>query len=474
MISLTNISNIYFIGIGGIGMSALARYFNSQGKKVSGYDKTPSPLTNQLKKEGIEITFDDSIETLDKAADLVVYTPAIPSNHLQFNWYKNKNYQVHKRSVVLGAITQNKFTIAVAGSHGKTSVSSMIAHLLVEMGYNTTAFLGGITKNYNSNYVRGNENSTLKIKEHKGDTEIIVVEADEFDRSFLTLHPNIAVLTSIDTDHLDIYGSFENIQKEFFAFIKQVSGELIAHKNIDIPKEVIKKYINYSLIDVSADFHILNYKVKEGSQYFDLAFNFVDTIFESFKLNIGGTHNAENMLAALTVLDYVIIYEIGNIEVQIEKLRKAVATFKGIKRRFDIQVVNDNYIYIDDYAHHPEEIKALLNSIKVLYPTKNIVAIFQPHLFSRTQDLCSDFAEQLSKADEVLLLPIYPARELPIEGVTSHLILDKIQADKKAIVEKQDLLAVVKKMPKNSVVLTIGAGDIDRFVEPIKDILANE
>lgn len=474
MISLSKISNIYFIGIGGIGMSALARYFNSLGIKVSGYDKTPSPLTNQLKNEGIDISFDDSIDTLDIDADLVVYTPAIPSNHLQYNWYKNKNYQLHKRSVVLGAITQNKFTIAVAGSHGKTSVSSMIAHLLVEMGYNTTAFLGGITKNYNSNYVRGNENSTLKIKEYKGDTEIIVVEADEFDRSFLTLHPNIAVLTSIDTDHLDIYGSFENIQKEFFAFIKQVNGELIAHRNIDIPKEVIKKHINYSLKDTTANFHTLNYTIKNGSQFFDLAYSFIDTIFENFKLNIGGTHNAENMLAALTALDYVINYEKGNIDVQIEKLRKAVSTFKGIKRRFDIQLAINNYIYIDDYAHHPEEIKALLTSVQLLFPKKNIVAIFQPHLFSRTQDLCAEFAEQLSKADDVILLPIYPARELPIEGVTSHIILDKINTKNKKVVEKEDLLNELKKVKKGSVVLTIGAGDIDRFVEPIKEILANE
>ncbi|MCB9226269.1 MAG: UDP-N-acetylmuramate--L-alanine ligase [Chitinophagales bacterium] len=452
--SLTNISNIYFIGIGGIGMSALARYFNSQGKKVSGYDKTPSPLTNQLKLEGINITFDDSIETLDKDADLVVYTPAIPANHLQFNWYKNKNYQLHKRSVVLGAITQNKFTIAVAGSHGKTTVSSMIAHILNEAG-GCTAFLGGIASNFGSNYI------------HTSD-KYVVVEADEYDRSFMTLEPNIAVITAIDSDHLEIYGSLKNIENEFIAFTNKIvkGGTLFLNeKYLHIKNRLTNNFALKSYGYKTSNNAVLKeFKVENNEFHFSVAVEKEN--IENIKAKFGGVHNLENATVAIAVCK-----ELGIAD---EKIKKALYTFKGIKRRFDIQLTNDDYVYIDDYAHHPEEIKALLNSIKVLYPTKNIVAIFQPHLFSRTQDLCADFAEQLSKADEVLLLPIYPARELPIEGVTSTIILNKVNAKRKRIVEKQDLLAVVKNLPKDSVVLTIGAGDIDRFVEPIKEILANE
>lgn len=454
MISLTNISTIYFIGIGGIGMSALARYFNSQGKKVSGYDKTPSPLTNQLKLEGIAITFEDSIDTLSEDADLVVYTPAIPANHLQFNWYKNKGYQLQKRSVVLGAITQNKFTIAIAGSHGKTTVSSMIAHILNEAG-GCTAFLGGIASNFGSNYI------------HTSD-KYVVVEADEYDRSFMTLLPNIAVVTAIDSDHLEVYGSLQNIENEFVVFTNKIekNGTLFLNENYTHIKQKLDKHFQLKTYGYNSNNNAIlkEYKVENGKFVFSVEVN--GNTIDGIKANFGGVHNLENATVAIAVCKQLGIAD--------QAIKQAIYSFQGIKRRFDKQVETQNYVYIDDYAHHPEEIKALLNSINVLYSNKNVVAIFQPHLFSRTQDLCSDFAQQLSKANHVILLPIYPARELPIEGVTSSLILDKVKANKKEIVEKENLLDAVKSLPKRSVVLTIGAGDIDRFVEPIKEILANE
>jgi len=450
-ITYQNINNIYFLGIGGIGMSALARYFNANGKNVKGYDKTPSPLTDKLIAEGIEICFEDDINLLDKETDLVVYTPAIPKDHKQYHWYLDNKYEVRKRSYVLGLITQDTFCIAVAGSHGKTTVSSMIAHILNET-IGCTAFLGGIVNNFESNYINSN-------------SEIVVVEADEYDKSFMTLKPNIAVVTSVDTDHLDIYGSFENIVKEFrdFARLLGKDGVLIEHSSIehlDLNTEV--STLSYGLEEGQVE--IITYDIEDGKYYFDVDFFFEEIL--GFELALPGTHNMENALAAIAVAK--------SMEIKNEDIVKALASFKGIYRRFEKRVETENLVYIDDYAHHPNEVKALLNSVKEMYPESEVTAIFQPHLFSRTKDLALEFAEQLSLADQVVLMPIYPARELPMEGVTSSLILDKVSHKNKQIVEKEELLDFVKKNikpNKKQVILTIGAGDIDRFINPITDLL---
>jgi len=440
------LNNIYFIGIGGIGMSALARYFNANGKKVTGYDKTPSPLTKKLEAEGIEIHFEDNIELLDKNADLVVYTPAIPKDQKILSWYKNNDFNLQKRSQVLGMLTQDMYCIAVAGSHGKTTISSMIAHILNET-IGCTAFLGGIVTNFGSNYINSNN-------------KIVVVEADEYDRSFMTLRPDITIITSIDTDHLDIYGNYENILKEFkeFSRLNAEDGLLIANHSVeDLKLNEKTTQVSYG-ID-KGDIQVENYRIENGKYFFDV--NFGEDTIKNFELNLAGKHNVENAVSAIIVAKTLNISD--------EEIRKSLASFKGIYRRFEKRAENENTIYIDDYAHHPNEVKALLNSVKELYPNKKIVAIFQPHLFSRTKDLAEDFAEHLSLADEVLLLPIYPAREKPMKGVTSKLILKNIQI-KAEIIEKEDLINKIKEISNeklDKVILTIGAGDIDRFIQPI-------
>lgn len=451
-ITYQNINKIYFLGIGGIGMSALARYFHANGKTVKGYDKTPSPLTEKLVAEGIEICFEDDINLLDKETDLVVYTPAIPKDSKQFNWFVENKYEVRKRSYVLGLITQDTFCIAVAGSHGKTTVSSMIAHILNET-IGCTAFLGGIVNNFQSNYINSNN-------------EIVVVEADEYDRSFMTLKPNITVITSVDTDHLDIYGSLENIVKEFrdFARLLDKNGVLIEHSSIehlDLNTEVSS--LSYGLEE--GQIEIITYDIENGKYYFDVDFFFEEIL--GFELALPGTHNMENALAAIAVAK--------SMDIKNEDIIKALASFKGIYRRFEKRVETDNIVYIDDYAHHPNEVKALLSSINEMYPESEVTAVFQPHLFSRTKDLATEFAEQLSMADCVVLLPIYPARELPMEGVSSSLILELVTKSNKQIVEKENLLNFIKnniKPNQKQVILTIGAGDIDRFVNPITDLIS--
>jgi len=447
MKDFNNISTVYFLGIGGIGMSALARYFNAKGVKVVGYDKTSSALTDTLIEEGIAIHFEDSVAQLIPNAEMVIYTPAIPKDNVQMNWYLDNGFTLYKRSQILGLISQNHFCIAVAGSHGKTTVSSMIAHILNEAG-GCTAFLGGIASNYNSNYINTSD-------------KYMVVEADEFDRSFLTLSPNIAVITSIDTDHLEVYGSLENIEQEFIHFTDKIldEGSLILNEHYKHIEGKVKegiKILNYGHAQQN-DYNLASYKAIEGEFYFTVLTKENEEI--QFMANFGGIHNLENATAAIAVCK-----EIG---IANELIQKAVASFKGIKRRFEKHVDNSNCIYIDDYAHHPEEIKALIHSVKFLYPNKQILAVFQPHLFSRTKDLQLEFAEELSKADELILLPIYPARELPMEGVSSDLILQLVTLEKKAIVEKDKLLATIKEGAKGRVILTIGAGDIDRFVNPL-------
>lgn len=446
------INNVFFIGIGGIGMSAIARFFNANGKTVKGYDKTPSPLTAQLQKEGISICFEDSVETLDKNTDLVVYTPAIPNTHQQLNWYKTNNYEVKKRSEVLGWISQDMFCIAVAGSHGKTTVSSMIAHLLNET-IGCTAFLGGIANNFKSNYINSGQ-------------EIVVVEADEYDRSFLTLQPNISIITSIDSDHLDIYGNFENIVKEFRAFaqLNATDGTLILNQKVK--DYSLNKRIKNEIYALENETICLQKSgIIEGQYQFDV--NYKGEIIQGFKLPMAGLHNVENALAAISVCK---ILGIKN-----EAIKTALANFKGIYRRFEKRAEKENVIYIDDYAHHPNEVNALLFSVSKMYPNAEINVVFQPHLFSRTKDLATEFAEALSQANEVVLLPIYPARELPIKNVSSQLILDKIKSENKQILAKEEiekwLEEKIKNIEKKQIILTVGAGDIDRLVPSIANII---
>lgn len=446
------INNVFFIGIGGIGMSAIARFFNANGKTVKGYDKTPSPLTAQLQKEGISICFEDSVETLDKNTDLVVYTPAIPNTHQQLNWYKANNYEVKKRSEVLGWISQNMCCIAVAGSHGKTTVSSMIAHLLNET-IGCTAFLGGIANNFKSNYINSGQ-------------EIVVVEADEYDRSFLTLQPNISIITSIDSDHLDIYGNFENIVKEFRAFaqLNATDGTLILNQKVK--DYSLNKRVKNEIYALENEIICLQKsEIVEGQYQFDV--NYKGETIQGFKLPMAGLHNVENALAAISVCK--------TLGIKNEAIKTALANFKGIYRRFEKRAEKENVIYIDDYAHHPNEVNALLFSVSKMYPNAEINVVFQPHLFSRTKDLATEFAEALSQANEVVLLPIYPARELPIKNVSSQLILDKIKSENKQILAKEEiekwLEEKIKNIEKKQIILTVGAGDIDRLVPSIANII---
>lgn len=450
MTNLTNIQRIYFLGIGGIGMSALARYFNLHGKIVSGYDKTPTALTDELIKEGVKITFEDSLDTLDKDAELIIFTPAIPKDHLQYNWYLENNYTVLKRAQILGLAANSMFNISIAGSHGKTSTSSIVAHILHESNKSVAAFLGGICINFNSNFIDGNEYA--------------IAEADEFDRSFLQLEPNIALITSVDTDHLDIYGNLEAIEDSFHAFCNKVrdNGILITH--ISIKEKILNKNVKnlrYSLLDKNADFYAENLVVNDGEYTFDVVHS--NGKIKNVKSYYGGRHNVENAIGAIAIAI--------NVGVSEENIKSAIATFKGVKRRFETHVRNDKFVYIDDYAHHPRELDATLSAAKELYPNRKITAIFQPHLFSRTKDLCDEFAASLSKVDELILLEIYPAREKPIEGVTSQIILDKVTIENKKIISKNDLLNYLNNKTDIDVLITVGAGDIDTKINEIKNLL---
>lgn len=449
--NLKEVRSVYFLGIGGIGMSALARYFNQHGVKVSGYDKTPTALTAALENEGIKISYVDSIETTPLDIDVVIYTPAIPKDHVGYNLYKNQGHKLLKRAEVLGLLSKNHFAICVAGSHGKTTVSAMIAHILTHSGVGCTAFLGGIASNYNTNYLSPISTTTRK--------DLMVIEADEFDRSFHQLSPDIAVITAVDTDHLDIYGSKEKIDEAFIEFTNKIDEEgfLVIKENQSIePNLPILDKAFYSLSSPTSDVYCSKYWVVDGGYLFTLSYYGKEST--GFRLNIGGYHNIENAIAAIGVLK-----EIGLTNGQI---KDGLASFKGIKRRFEKVFDDDNIIYIDDYAHHPAEINALVQSVIELYPDKKITALFQPHLFSRTQDLAEGFAKALSALDSLYLLDIYPARELPIAGVTSDLILSKVTAKSKAIVTKDTFLAKLKDL-NNGVLLTIGAGDIDTLVQPI-------
>jgi UDP-N-acetylmuramate--alanine ligase len=451
-IDLEKIRSLYFIGVGGIGMSALARYFNFAGAKVSGYDRYSSTLTDELIREGIQIHFEENVNLIPKKIDLVVYTPAIPAEHAELIYYKENNYTVVKRADLLEAVTTKNFTIAIAGTHGKTTTTTMIAHILKSSDYDCTAFLGGISVNYDSNFIPGKNN-------------VIVVEADEFDRSFLKLNPEIAVITSCDADHLDVYHSEIEVQKAFDAFALKVKrdGALIIKENLPIAKSISAKKYSYQTESATADFHCKNFSLKNGMYVFDL-----HSLFENIlgiEMNVPGKHNVENTVAAIAVAQVL--------HINAEKIKNAVKTFSGVKRRFEFIVKNEKQIFIDDYAHHPNEISAFLKSVKEIFPDKKLTCIFQPHLYSRTSDFANEFSKSLSLVDELILLPIYPARELPIEGINSEMLLKNISAKNKCVANKEESLQLIEK-EKPELLVTMGAGDIDQLVPKIKLILENE
>lgn len=442
----------YFIGVGGIGMSALARYFRSLGWPVAGYDKTPSPLTRKLEAEGIAIHYEDFGPSIpeafqDSSKTLVVYTPAIPQNFGELLHVQHKQFVVKKRAEVLGMITRNSRGLAVAGTHGKTTTSAMLAHILNVSEEKCNAFLGGISTNFQSNFVQG-------------DSDWTVVEADEFDRSFLQLHPYASIVTSTDADHLDIYGTNDAFLKGFQEYAAQINpqGILVRHVSVNLEHP---NAVSYALAK-SSDYQGLNPRVENG--FFTIDIQTAKQLFRSVQLGLPGVHNAENAIACWALCDFQGLDE--------AVVREGLKSFNGVKRRFEYHIRNENLVYIDDYAHHPTEIKALIDSVRLLYPGKKITGVFQPHLFTRTRDFFDGFAAQLSRLDEVILMPIYAAREEPISGVHSEVLLDAIKAKKKRLLTPKEVVTEVGRI-KEGVVLTLGAGDIDRIVEPLTAALTS-
>ena len=457
---ITDYQQAYFLGIGGIGMSAIARYLLQLGIPVFGYDKTPTPLTQALMDEGAIITFNDELEALPDVVKnnldqtLFILTPAIPKNHPQWNWLQSQNAQILKRSEILGKIAQNGYCIAVAGTHGKTTTSTLVAHLLHSCNVNFTAFLGGISSNFGTNYIRKTDGINLP---NKG--EIIVLEADEFDRSFHRLNPDLAIITAIDPDHLDIYGTAEAFTQAFVDFTHLISEGLLIHESLSIPTPANIQVIQYGKESTSA-VHASNIHINNGDFCFDLMVN--NTQIAPFRCGLPGHHNVQNAVAALGIC-------INFLQLPIHQLQNGIASFKGAKRRFEYIHKSDRFVVIDDYAHHPEELNAIIGSVKTLYPNKAITGIFQPHLFSRTQDFAAGFAQSLSELDEIYLLNIYPAREQPIPGVNSDWLLSLIDHPKKEVVTPDQVLEKIKNNPAE-VLLILGAGDIDRIVQPLAKI----
>ncbi len=440
--------NIYLIGIGGIGMSALARYFVGIGKNVAGYDRVRTPNCEMLEGEGIAIHYEDNLDLVDKefrkkGETVVIYTPAIPSDHSELKYFIKREFTLLKRAKVLGEIAKNHTCLAVAGTHGKTTTSSLLAHLFKNAGQNITAFLGGMAVNYNSNFLKG-EGSNL-----------LVAEADEYDRSFLQLNPDGAIITSVDADHLDIYDGEEDLKQTFQTFANSIINHPIIQSNVAI------NGLSYGLTG-EEDFSALNIRITDHSYVFDL--KTPRGLVENISSGLPGRHNVENAIGAAALA-----YQYGLSD---EELKSGISSFKGVKRRFEYHIKTNDLVYIDDYAHHPSEITALVNSIKELYPEKNICGIFQPHLFSRTRDFADDFIQSLSLLDSLVLMDIYPAREKPIPGINSEMLLEKITSEEKRLLPKNEILSFLKTR-KNQIVLSIGAGDIDQLVNPIKMALLN-
>lgn len=433
-------------------MSALVRYFLSKQVLVNGYDKTPTSLTQKLVEEGAAIHFEDRVDLLDKEAEMVVYTPAIPKDHRQLNWYQNNGFTLFKRSDVLQLITKDMFSICIGGTHGKTTISTMTAHLLHHSGFGCTAFLGGIASNYNTNFLSDRN-------------DVCVVEADEYDRSFHKLNPSIAVVSAMDPDHLDIYGTPQAMQEAFVTFAEKTKEEgfLLYKSSLQkLEQSNVTHKFSYHINDRNADAYVDNLTPHNGGYYFYA--HIEKEVIKNLYLSVGGVHNIENALVSIFISKRLGISD--------EKIKAALADFKGVKRRFEYVLKTNEHVVIDDYAHHPEELNALISGARSVYPERKLTIVFQPHLFSRTRDLADDFAAALDKADEVVLLPIYPARELPIEGVTSQMLLDKMKTDHTLILQKNDLVNWVK-TNKPALLLMAGAGDIDALVKPVTEVLEN-
>jgi UDP-N-acetylmuramate--alanine ligase len=443
------IRKIYFLGIGGIGMSALARYFRSKGVSIFGYDKTPSALTDELINEGMHIHFTDDPSAIPPDSGLIIYTPAIPHDLGEYDFLKKSGIPMLKRSQVTGEITEGKLTVAVAGTHGKTSISTLIAHILKNAGYPVTALIGGISKNYQSNFI-----ST-------GKEDIMVLEADEYDRSFLYLFPDIAVISAIDPDHLDIYGTAGEVHQSFNEFAQniKVNGKLITRKGLQICPNPETPRVTYAA-DEDSDITAVNLRTENGLQLFDLVTG--GHQYRDIQLQIPGKHNVENALAAVAVCICI--------GVDIKQILEGISTFSGVRRRFDVRIQSPGMVYIDDYAHHPKELEAFISAVRLLYPGKKITGLFQPHLFSRTKDFAAGFAQSLDMLDEAWLLDIYPARELPVAGVTSQLIIKLMHQKNNKLLSRSEVLKMLE-AERPEVFLTMGAGDIDLLVAPITHIL---
>jgi UDP-N-acetylmuramate--alanine ligase len=459
--NLNSIHRVHFLGIGGIGMSALARWFAHLGKQVSGYDRTPSSLTDALESEGMIVSFEDSVASIPQSVkdavdgSLIIWTPAMPKDAIQLAFFKQEGYTLLKRAEVLGLITAGLPTVAVAGTHGKTTTSSMVAHLLKVGGVNVSAFLGGLTQNYQSNLI---------LPSHPTKEAMVVVEADEFDRSFLHLHPNTAILTSVDPDHLDIYGDSEEMLRGFKSFMHLLpeNGKLYishtAYSKLTLDDLAVNAVRVYGLN--SGDYVASAIEPQSDAFVFDYKSPSIE--IQGLKLYMPGFHNVENAVAAIAVALDCGVSEAG--------IREGIASFKGVKRRFEILVQTNDRVFIDDYAHHPEEIKSFLSSVKAMFPERKLTAVFQPHLFSRTKDFAKGFSQSLSLADEVILLDIYPARELPMEGVHASMLLEDISSAKKSLQSKEGLIAYLQE-EQPEVLVTIGAGDIDRLVQPLTNLM---
>lgn len=455
MLQLKDIKNVYFIGVGGIGMSAIARFFKYEGLQVAGYDRVSTVLTKELETEGIDIHYEDDIKQIalnyhDKASTLVVYTPAIPEEHSELDYFRRKGFDVRKRAAVLGLISSGMNSVCVAGTHGKTTISSMTAHLYKQSAVGCNAFLGGIINNYKTNFL------------HNAQSSYVVLEADEFDRSFLHLHPHLALISAMDADHLDIYGSEESVSEAFHAFIQRIEpGGVLLHKAglavDDINDEI--EFFTYS-IEEKADFNAFNITLVDGQYQFDLKSPF--GIIKGLRMGVPGLVNVENAVGAIGLA------LLGGVEP--DEIKATLPHFEGIRRRFQYRIKEDKLVFIDDYAHHPEEIKATLKSVKALYPDKQITTVFQPHLYTRTRDFASGFAAALDECSRVLLMDIYPARELPIEGVNSEMIMQLMQNKNVQIVERANLFEAIKSQPVE-VVITLGAGDIDKEVPVLEEKL---
>ena len=443
---------VYFLGIGGIGMSALARFYKKQGAAVFGYDRTATPLTVQLEKEGMAIHYSEEVSAIPDNPDLVIYTPAIPKENKEYLWFVANHFEIKKRAEVLGELSKDFFTVAVAGTHGKTSISAMSAHMLKAAGKNLTALIGGILKNYDSNFILSET------------TDILLVEADEYDRSFLQLFPDISVISSMDADHLDIYGNKEELRNNFVLFANRLNkeGVLVYHESLDDLTRVASKTISYSAVG-NAECVAKNVRVEKGSFLFDLYFG--TEVIANISLAVPGMHYIENALAAAAIG-----FEVGLTAAQI---KTGLESFKGVQRRFDYRIKTDDLVFIDDYAHHPKELEVTIEAAKMLYPDKKITGVFQPHLFSRTNDFADGFAAALDKLDEAILLDIYPAREKPMPGVTSQVILDKMKNAHQWFMKKEELLEHLSQN-KPEVLITLGAGDIGLMLNDIEKVLKNK